>query len=308
MESFINLKIAETIIHLVSKFEIENLSPEEKRLQESERFNNFLYPGKAEPDIIIKINIVKELPKVSNSKYIFITTHPFSGRDNWQLLKKGRLYIYRCNLRDRQQLIFIDENFAKARAYLLPKNNKDWVWSFIDIIYDFLQVLLINYFGLKKQAIFVHAFGIKDIDGQGLLFAGKSGAGKSTSARLWHKHSKAMILNDDRIIVRKFKDRFFISGSPWHGDFSDYLYSRIESSLLSKLFFIHHTSSNRVRQLSQQDAFKYLFPVLFAAFWDRQCLENTISLCSDLLNSVPSYRLGFVNDKRIIDFVRRPKR
>lgn len=170
------------------------------------------------------------------TRCIFITYQPDIGSEDGLLLKKGNYYIYKCPLETRPQLMLINETFDKVKAYLLPKKDKGWVWSITDIIYDFLQVLLINYFALNKNGIFIHGIGLRDMNGKGLLFAGKSGAGKSTTARLWHKHSKVMVLNDDRIIVRKLKNSFFIYGSPWHGDFNDYLLSRIESAPLDKLF------------------------------------------------------------------------
>jgi hypothetical protein len=165
-------------------------------------------------------------------------------------------------------------------------------------------VLLINYFAQRNAGIFTHAIGIRELDGKGLLFAGKSGSGKSTTARLWYKHSKAMVLNDDRIIIRKLKDKFFIYGSPWHGAFSDYLISRIESAPLEKLFFIYRAPKNTVRQIPKKEAFNLLYPTLFPTFWDKGCLENIVSFCQDLIKKTPCYKLGFVNDNRIIRFVR----
>lgn len=157
------------------------------------------------------------------------------------------------------------------------------MWNIIDIIYDFLQVLLINYLAYRNQGIFTHSAGIKDLDGSGLLFAGKSGAGKSTTARLWHKHSKARVLNDDRIIIRKLNGKFFIYGSPWHGEFSDYLSSEVESACLKKIFFIRHFSKNIAIQVLPKQAFILLYPVLFPAFRDKNCLENIAVFCDDLI-------------------------
>ncbi len=196
------------------------------------------------------------------------------------------------------------DKVASADSLLRDGKGKGFVWSASDIIYDFLQVLLINYFAQRKSGIFTHSVGIKDLDGKGLIFTGKSGAGKSTTARIWHKHSKAMVLNDDRIIVRKVKDKFFIYGSPWHGEFSDYLESRIESAPIDKIFFIHHAKENNFKRLSQKDAFNLLYPALFPTFWDKRCLENIASFSLDLVNSVKCYRLGFVNNNRVIGFVR----
>lgn len=301
----VKLKIADIIILMQSKFAKEQFSEEEKKLQAADRFKNFIYSGRKKPDITIKINLVDKFPEVKGAKDVFITYHFQDGSENWRLLKKGNSYIYKSPLKDKKQLMFVNKTFDRVTAYLLPKGKKGKVWNFVDLIYDFLQVLLINYFALSKKGIFVHAIGIKDLDGNGLLFAGESGAGKSTTARLWYKHSKAMILNDDRIIVRKLKKRFFIYGSPWHGEFSDYLASRIDSAQLKRLFFIYHAPQNIMRRIPQKEAFNLLYPALFPTFWDKRCLENIVSFCQDLISGVAVYRLGFVNDKRVINFVRK---
>ena len=299
------LKIANIVIRMESRFALERLRKEERRLQTAERFKNFFYNEKKEPSILIKVEIVDKLPQIRKTEPVFITYHFEDGSENWRLLKKGNTYIYKSPLKNKKQLMLVNETFDRVDAYLKPKKDKGRVWNITDIIYDFLQVLLINYFAQRKSSIFTHAIGVKDLNGRGLLFTGKSGCGKTATARLWHKHGKAMVLNDDRIIVRKVNGKFFIYGSPWHGEFSDYLASRIESALLEKLFFIHHSLKNTVRRISKKEAFNLLYPAMFPTFWDKECLENIVSFCQDLIRSMPCYSLGFVNDKKMIGFVRK---
>lgn len=298
------LKIADVVIKMQSSFPLGRLTKDEERLQVSERFDNFFYQGRQTSDILIDVEIVDKLPQVIGAKNIFITTHFQDGSENWRLLKKGNTYIYKSLLEDKKQLMLVNKTFARITAYLFKK-GKEKSWQATELIYDFLQVLLINYFACKKEGIFTHSVGIKDVLGEGLLFTGKSGCGKTTMAKLWHKNSQAMVLNDDRTIVRKIKDKFFIYGSPWHGEFSDYLTSRIESALLKKLFFIYHASKNIAERVSEKEAFNFLYPALFPTFWDKQCLENIVSFCQDLVKNIPCYRLGFVNNKKIMEFVRR---
>jgi len=201
--------------------------------------------------------------------------------------------------------MLVNQAFDRVSAYLLPKKDKGRVWNSADIVYDFLQVLLINYFALNKKGVFVHSMGVKDTDGNGLLFAGESGAGKSTAARLWHKYSKATVLNDDRIIVRKLEGKFFIYGSPWHGDFSDYLETHIGSAPLDKLFFISHAPENTAQRISKKEAFNLLYPALFPTFWDKGWLENVVSFCQDLVMNVSCFKLGLLNNETVIEFVRK---
>ncbi len=301
----IKLMIADVVIQMQSRFPLEQLTEEEKKMQVTERFDNFSYKGKAKTDIKVKVNIVDKLPEIKGKKNIFVTFHFQDGSENWRLFKRGDSYVYKSPLEDKKQLMLVNKSFDRVTAYFLPKKKKGYVWNTADIIYDFLQVLLINYLAQRNEGIFTHAIGVKDLDRKGLVFAGKSGSGKTTIAKLWHKHSKAVVLNDDRIIVRKFNGKFFIYGSPWHGEFSDYLASRIESAPLKELFFIHHSSKNIARQISEKRAFNLLYPALFPTFWNKRCLENIVSFCHDLIKNIPCGSLGFVNDKRVIEFVRK---
>lgn len=301
----VKLKIANIITEICSKFMMETLTRKEEIDLDVQRFNKFLYDGIGKPDIFIDVNIVDTLPKLKKTKNTFITFHPDGFKENWRLIRRSGRSIYYCPLKAKKQLMVINPGFTKVRAYLLPKENKGLVWHYHDIIYDFLQILLINYLASTRKGIFAHSAGIKDLDGSGLLFAGKSGTGKSTTAKIWHKFSRVDVLNDDRIIIRKLNGRFFIFNTPWHGEFDDYVDSRAESAPLKKLFFIHHAKNNSAKRISQKEAFNYLFPSIFPTFWDKRCLEIICDFCNDLVSSVPCYTLGFVNNSDIIHFVRK---
>jgi len=304
----VKLKIADIIIQMQSDFALEQLTYKERKrkvISEDEQLSSFFYNERQKADIKIKVIVVNKLPKINRTKRLFVTYHFQDGAENWRLFKKDNTYIYENPIKIKNQVILINKTFNRITAYVLPKKVKGWVWSISDIVYDFLQVLLINYFAFKKEGIFLHSFGQKDLDNRGLLFAGKSGSGKSTLARIWHKHSKAVVLNDDRIIVRKFNGKFLIYSTPWRGDFSDYISSGIKSAPFDKLFFIYHASKNNTRRISQIKAFNMLYQTTFATFWDKDSLENIISLSYDLIKTIPCYSLGFVNDKRIIGFVRK---
>jgi len=305
MKTKVKLKIADIIIEMQSEFGLEPFTENEQWRRLPERFNNFFYNSMQKPDIRIKVEIVDKLPRIDKVKQVFTTYHFQDGSENWRLLKKDNTYIYKSPLKDKKQVMLVNKRFDRITAYLLPKKQKGRVWRIDDIVYDFLHVLLINYLALHKKGIFVHSIGVKDLDGKGLLFAGKSGCGKTTTAKLWDKHSRAMVLNDDRIIVRQLNNKFFIYGVPWHGEFSDYLYSKIESAPLKKIFFIHHAPNNTIRQVSQKEAFNRLYPALLPTFWNKEHLENIVSFSQDLLQNVSCYSLGFLNNKKVIGFIRK---
>src|ERR1700723_93785 len=68
------------------------------------------------------------------------------------------------------------------------------------------------------EGVEVHGCGVFGPDGRGMLLTGPPGAGKTTSSRLWSRHSGARVLSDDRIILRREHDRVWMYGATWHGD------------------------------------------------------------------------------------------
>jgi len=300
----IKLKIADVIIEMKSRFFIE--LPQHKY---SCRYENFIYRGRGKPNITIDVKLVKKLPKLEkHTKRIFSTIHPESHEINWALFKNSRHYILKTfDVALKQQCFVLNRNFNKATAYLLNRKKDGRLFlSIEDVLYDALQIILIHYLS-KRGGIFVHSVGMKDRAGKGLLFAGKSGQGKSTLARIWHKHSRDQVLNDDRIIVRKINNRFFMYGSPWHGGFYDYLISRADKARIERLFFLFHSRKNQAHLL-KKDSFSFLYPCLFPPSWDKKGLERTIITCQNLIDEVSCFKLGFKNTKNIINFTKNIKK
>jgi hypothetical protein len=70
-----------------------------------------------------------------------------------------------------------------------------------------LDEVLITHRLAHERAIELHGCGIIGPNGASNLFVGHSGAGKSTTARLWSAREGVEVLSDDRIIVREVLDR-----------------------------------------------------------------------------------------------------
>lgn len=56
-------------------------------------------------------------------------------------------------------------------------------------------------------------------DGRGIAFSAKSGTGKSTHTALWLEKfpNNAVIINDDKPVIKKEDGKYFIYGTPWSG-------------------------------------------------------------------------------------------
>jgi hypothetical protein len=265
------------------------------------RYEAFFYRGRKNDDIKIAVEVVRSFPVVAGRE-VFAVHEPGSGFERWRLWENKDGYVFHCPMSDREVMAWFNKDFSAARAYTLVYKG-GFVWDLRDIVYDLMQIMLINHFACRKRGLILHAAGIKE-NGQALVFAGKSEGGKSTTARLWHKYTKAVVLNDDRIILRKTKKGYQAYSGPWSGEFGHERRAVSDQAGLNALFIIEHAKKNYCRRLSGSPAFRFLYPVLFPVFWHRKLMENNLELCQDLMKKVPVFRLGFVKNKKVISFVR----
>lgn len=163
-----------------------------------------------------------------------------------------------------------------------------------------LDALLTMMLLAQGRGVLFHASAVADRD-QGFLFVGDSGSGKSTMAGLWRAHAGATLLNDDRVIVRKRQEGFWVYGTPWHKD--DVLGSPIPFPL-KKVFFIHHAPENHAASLKPSRSAAGLLANSFSTLWDAAGMSFSLQFIGDLVAAVPCYELGFLPDRSVVDLVR----
>jgi hypothetical protein len=155
----------------------------------------------------------------------------------------------------------------------------------------------------RRAASVLHACAVRDHESldAGYVFCGRSGAGKSTTARLWQGHGE--VLNDDRVLVRRDAGPTFrVHGTPWHGDLA---VTNPGSAALRAVFFLEHAPAHQVIALSESEAEREIMTSAWLPLWDRQGgLAETMRLCRELVRSVPCFRLRFRRDSEVIPLVR----
>src|SRR5271166_6551020 len=110
------------------------------------------------------------------------------------------------------------------------------------------------------EGVELHALGLADQDGSGYLFLGHSGAGKSTTARLWMRQPGVQLLSDDRIILRQQDGVYRMYGTPWHGDAG---VSSPASAPLSAIFLLEQSPQHELLPIAQPQAAAELFARAF---------------------------------------------
>jgi hypothetical protein len=205
--------------------------------------------------------------------------------------------------------LFVDRTYQSATLQL----NSLFLSKFGDRIPPLaypLDELLIMHRLTQERAIELHGVGIVDPDGASNLFIGHSGAGKSTTARLWTSLHKVKILSDDRIIVRESPARelrpgddprqIFMYGTPWHGEGC---FALPERAPLQRIFVLEHGHGNAITRLTPSQAVGELFARAFVPFHRHEYIDNAITFLDHLVASVPCYRYSFEPDERAVERV-----
>ncbi|MGB7845568.1 MAG: hypothetical protein WBL63_08130 [Candidatus Acidiferrum sp.] len=151
------------------------------------------------------------------------------------------------------------------------------------------------------EGVEVHALGLEDEDGSGYLFLGHSGAGKSTLARLWMAQPGVHLLSDDRIIIRKHDDGFWMYGTPWHGDAG---VSSPDRAPLSAIYFLEQAPTNELASLSTSTAAAELFARAFVPHYLKGGIHFTLSFLDQITRSVPCSILRFTPTQSAVEAVR----
>jgi len=159
-----------------------------------------------------------------------------------------------------------------------------------------LDELLIISLLAQGRGIEIHGCGVVH-EGKGYLFAGQSGAGKSTIARLWMDEHDALVLSDDRVILRGDGGRFWIHGTPWHGEAP--LASPGCAPLAAVLFLRQH-DQNGITPLRPADAVARLVAASFPPFYDREALSFSLTFLQSVVARTPSVEFCFAPTKAAV--------
>ncbi|MGP0020697.1 MAG: hypothetical protein ACLPHP_19165 [Candidatus Sulfotelmatobacter sp.] len=192
--------------------------------------------------------------------------------------------------------LLVDRDFSRATLQMSAEVSAAFPYA-APLGYP-VDELLIMHRLTREKAIELHSCGIVREDGTGNLFVGHSGAGKSTTTRLWMEREDVEILSDDRMIVRrdsaaddKAKTGMMrMYGTPWHGEAA---YASPESARLARIFILEHGRGNVLTRLSPSQAVAELFARSFVPFHRHEYVESALEFLQELVGAVPCYRYAF---------------
>ena len=141
----------------------------------------------------------------------------------------------------------------------------------------------------KYNGFFFHSSSL-ELDGEAYVFSAPSGTGKSTHTALWREHfgSRVTMINDDKPIIRKTDEGFFIYGTPWMGK------SGIGNNIkvpVKAVFILQRGKENSAMRVKTGDVFKQIFSATVIPH-DRTKMSALLTLLDEFFMAVPIYLLS----------------
>ena len=226
----------------------------------------------------------------------------FDSGDIWQLYHSGGEYLFSFTSpllgSIPYKLARINQDFTTGKI-LLHEPYFDHNQPVNPLEYPLDELLLINFLALGK-GVEIHSCGIIDQLGQGRLFVGQSGAGKTTIAGLFEETEGITVLSDDRIILRQMGQTLWMYGTPWHGEAG--LASPARAPL-SQVYFLEKASKNELAPQKRADALGRLFACSFLPFYSHEGLAFTLGFLEEVVKTTPCHVLQFLPDRKVIELL-----
>lgn len=136
-------------------------------------------------------------------------------------------------------------------------------------------------------------------NGKAFLFAGISGAGKTTISRL--APVDVTLLTDEMSYVRQRNGGYVAFGTPFAGELAKA--GENISAPVSALYLLHQGEENRIERLAEAEAGRRLLANILFFAEDRELVHNAFQTACDFVSRVPVYRLTFVPDESVWEMI-----
>jgi hypothetical protein len=179
-------------------------------------FDAFLAPQDLPPDFQVEVTVVPHLPELATGPLRFD-----AGQGYWKLFESDAGFMIESLspiLHQPRARAQVSDDYRTIRAWVLPELHLGQVgWSPMHLFNPIVEICLLSRLALDG-GLLLHAAGLSIQDG-GYVFTGASGTGKSTIAQFFADRN-ALVLSDERLILRKIADNFVFYGTPWVGSVS----------------------------------------------------------------------------------------
>ena len=143
-------------------------------------------------------------------------------------------------------------------------------------------------YGADNGVFVLHSSALA-VDEEAFLFTAPSGTGKSTHARLYREVflDRVTMINDDKPVIKKLGDEFYVYGTPWNGKHRIGSNKRFKVKAICQ---INRGKENTIEEISKKEM---LFILLNQTIrpTDENKADKLFELLQQLLDSVGLYKL-----------------
>jgi hypothetical protein len=164
----------------------------------------------------------------------------------------------------------------------------------IDAVMRILHTLLLA----REGGFLLHASSAA-IDGRAVLFAGVSGAGKTTMARL--APPSATLLTDEVSYVRNLPKGYFAYGTPFVGELNTS--GENVKVPVGVLYLLKQGPVNKIETVPEQVAIRALLESILFFARDPELVKLVFEAAADFVRQAPVRRLTFLPDARVWEMV-----
>lgn len=142
---------------------------------------------------------------------------------------------------------------------------------------------------LEYDTILFHGSCIA-VDGMAYIFTAKSGTGKSTHTRFWREYfgNRAVMVNDDKPLIRMTEKGAIVYGTPWNGK------HRLGENIfapLHALCVLERAKENHIEKISKKEAYTMLLQQTYRPA-SALGMHKLLLLVDKLASYTSFYRLG----------------
>lgn len=248
-------------------------------LKEEEYFNTFNLQ-------ISNISMLPEQYHNLDAKLILCTTDRFDlydYSDKW-------VFAENTNENGKNSVLVCERNYESMVLYMA--NDYFPLASLIRVA---CESGITRHDGLPLHASMIEK------NGEGIVFLGPSGMGKSTQAKLWVKYEDAEFVIGDRPGIRKVDGKWYGFGMPWDG--KDGLFKQ-KNVPIRALVSLEQTKENHLRKLNSIEAMKVMLNQVMMPMWDKDAMEDNSKMMWELASEIDFYHLQNRADENSVQILK----
>lgn len=141
---------------------------------------------------------------------------------------------------------------------------------------------------VEKNILLFHS-SVVAVDGQAYIFTAPSGTGKSTHTALWRQvfGERAVMINDDKPLLKLEEDAVWVYGTPWDGKHRISTNTRVR---VKAICLLNRGAENSIVRESFFQAYPFILNQTYRPN-EEKGMKKTLELVNQLMEQIPVYSM-----------------